>query len=97
MDGKFTFVDQRVVNLLGYSPQELLAKLFFDFIHPEDQTHMKESFEQVLKLKGQVMSIMYRFRTKSRDWMWLRTSAFAFINPYTEDVEYIVCTNTSAK
>lgn len=51
----------------------------------------------MIKLKGQVMSIMYRFRSKSREWVWLRTSAFAFLNPYTDDIEYIVCTNTSAK
>lgn len=46
MDGKFTFVDQRVMTVLGYTPQELLAKPCFDFFHPEDQTHMKESYEQ---------------------------------------------------
>ncbi|XP_042220700.1 aryl hydrocarbon receptor nuclear translocator homolog isoform X5 [Homarus americanus] len=97
MDGKFTFVDQRVMTVLGYSPQELLAKPCFEFFHPEDQTHMKESFDQVLKLKGQVMSVMYRFRGKNREWVWLRTSAFAFLNPYTDDIEYIVCTNTAAK
>ncbi|XP_076064139.1 aryl hydrocarbon receptor nuclear translocator homolog tgo isoform X4 [Oratosquilla oratoria] len=97
MDGKFTFVDQRVLNVLGYSPQELLAKSCFDFFHPEDQSHMKESFDQVLKLKGQVMSVMYRFRGKNREWVWLRTSAFAFLNPYTDDIEYIVCTNSAAK
>ena len=51
----------------------------------------------VLKLKGQVMSVMYRFRGKNREWVWLRTSAFAFLNPYTDDIEYIVCTNTAAK
>ncbi|XP_023218888.1 aryl hydrocarbon receptor nuclear translocator homolog isoform X3 [Centruroides vittatus] len=97
MEGKFTFVDQRIQGVLGYQPQELLGKTCFDFFHPEDQTHMKESFEQVLKLKGQVMSVMYRFRAKNREWVWLRTSSFAFLNPYTNDVEYIVCTNTSAK
>nr|UGW01546.1 hypoxia inducible factor 1 beta [Eriocheir sinensis] len=48
MDGKFTFVDQRVMTVLGFSPQELLAKPCFDFFHPEDQTHMKESFDQVV-------------------------------------------------
>lgn len=47
MDGKFSFVDQRVMALLGYSPPELLGKSCFDFFHPEDQSHMKESFEQV--------------------------------------------------
>ena len=51
----------------------------------------------VLSLKGQVMSVMYRFRAKNCDWVWFRTSSFAFHNPYTDDVEYIVCTNTSTK
>lgn len=97
VDGKFTFVDQRVTAVLGYQPQELLGKVSFDFYHPEDQNHMKDTFDQVLKLKGQVMSIMYRFRASNREWVWLRTSAFSFQNPYTDEVEYIVCTNTSAK
>uniref|UniRef100_A0A146M658 Aryl hydrocarbon receptor nuclear translocator homolog n=1 Tax=Lygus hesperus TaxID=30085 RepID=A0A146M658_LYGHE len=97
MEGKFTFVDQRVIAILNYSPPELLGKSCFEFFHPEDQTHMKESFDQVVKLKGQVMSVMYRFRMKNRDWIWLRTSAFAFLNPYTDEVEYIVCTNSLAK
>lgn len=48
MDGKFTFVDQRVIGILGYQPQELLGKTCFDYFHPEDQNHMKESFEQGL-------------------------------------------------
>ncbi|XP_037910547.1 aryl hydrocarbon receptor nuclear translocator homolog isoform X3 [Hermetia illucens] len=97
MDGKFTFVDQRVMNILGYAPTELLGKSCYDFFHVEDHSHMKESFEQVLKQKGQMFSLMYRFRAKNREYVWLRTQAYAFLNPYTDDVEYIVCTNSSAK
>ncbi|XP_070541881.1 aryl hydrocarbon receptor nuclear translocator 2-like isoform X2 [Ptychodera flava] len=97
MDGKFTFVDQRVTGVLGYQPQELLGKSCFDYYHPEDMSHLKDSFQQVLKLKGQVLSVMYRFQAKNRDWVWLRTSCFSFQNPYTDEVEYIVCTNTSVK
>ena len=51
----------------------------------------------VLKLKGQMMSVMYRFQGKNREWVWLRSSSFAFLNPYTEDIEYVVSTNTLAK
>jgi len=97
VEGKITFVDQRVTAMLGYQPQDLLNKSVYDFFHPEDQTHMKETFDQVLKLKGQAMSIMYRFRASNREWVWLRTTSFSFQNPYTEEVEYIVCTNTAAK
>jgi len=97
LDGKFTFVDHRVVNLVGFSPPELLGKSCFDLIHGEDQTHMKDSFDQVIKMKGQVFTFMYRFRAKNGEWVWLRTSAFTFVNPYTDDIEYIVCTNSPAK
>jgi aryl hydrocarbon receptor nuclear translocator len=34
------------LGLLGYSPPELLGKPCFEYFHPEDQSHMKESFEQ---------------------------------------------------
>ncbi|XP_011679983.1 aryl hydrocarbon receptor nuclear translocator 2 isoform X3 [Strongylocentrotus purpuratus] len=97
IDGKFTFVDQRVTGVLGYQPQELLGKSSFEFYHNEDQSHLKDSFEQAVKLKGQMLSLMYRFQAKSRDWVWLRTSCFSFQNPYTDEVEYIVCTNTAIK
>jgi len=97
LDGNFTFVDHRIMQLMGYSPPELLGKSTFEFIHNEDQSHMKENFEQVIKMKGQPMTMGYRFRAKNNSWIWLRTSAFAFLNPYTDEIEYIVCTNSLAK
>ena len=60
LDGKFTFVDHRVVNIMGFTPPELLGKSCFELIHTEDQTHMKDSFDQVIKMKGQVFTFMYR-------------------------------------
>jgi hypothetical protein len=54
-------------------------------------------FSQVVKLKGQVLSVMYRFRTKNREWLLVRTSSFTFQNPYSDEIEYIICTNTNVK
>lgn len=96
MEGKFTFLDQRVSNVLGYKPQELLGRLCFDYLHSDDVNHVRENFEQTINLRGQVTSTMYRFRTKDNDWAQLKTQSYAFLNPYTNEVEYIVCTNTLA-
>ncbi|MEQ2299929.1 Aryl hydrocarbon receptor nuclear translocator 2 [Ameca splendens] len=51
----------------------------------------------VVKLKGQVLSVMYRLRLKNREWMLIRTSSFTFQNPYSDEIEYIICTNTNVK
>lgn len=94
IDGKFTFVDHRVINVLGYKPQDLLGRSCFDYFHPDDVAHMRENFDQVINLRGQPSSVIYRFRTKDNDWAQLKTNNYAFCNPFTNDIEYIVCTNT---
>ncbi|XP_066538620.1 aryl hydrocarbon receptor nuclear translocator isoform X3 [Hoplias malabaricus] len=95
--GTFTFVDHRCVATVGYQPQELLGKNFLDLAHPEDQGLLRDSLQQVVKLRGQVLSVMFRFRAKSREWIWMRTSSFTFQNPYSEEIEYIICTNANVK
>ncbi|XP_005946712.1 aryl hydrocarbon receptor nuclear translocator isoform X4 [Haplochromis burtoni] len=93
--GMFTFVDHRCLPAVGYQPQDLLGKSILDFAHPEDQGLLRDSFQQVVKLKGQVLSVMFRFRTKSREFIWMRTSSFTFQNPFSEEIEYIICTNVN--
>uniref|UniRef100_A0A2I3GMW9 Aryl hydrocarbon receptor nuclear translocator n=1 Tax=Nomascus leucogenys TaxID=61853 RepID=A0A2I3GMW9_NOMLE len=97
IEGIFTFVDHRCVATVGYQPQELLGKNIVEFCHPEDQQLLRDSFQQVVKLKGQVLSVMFRFRCKNQEWLWMRTSSFTFQNPYSDEIEYIICTNTNVK
>nr|XP_015805867.2 aryl hydrocarbon receptor nuclear translocator isoform X3 [Nothobranchius furzeri] len=95
--GLFTFVDHRCMASTGYQPQDLLGKNIIEFAHPEDQGLLRDSFQQVVKMKGQVLSVMFRFRSKSREWILMRTSSFTFQNPFSEEIEYIICTNVNVK
>ncbi|XP_030605336.1 aryl hydrocarbon receptor nuclear translocator isoform X5 [Archocentrus centrarchus] len=95
--GMFTFVDHRCLPAVGYQTQDLLGKNILDFAHHEDQGLLRDSFQQVIKLKGQVLSVMFRFRTKTREFIWMRTSSFTFQNPFSEEIEYIICTNVNVK
>ncbi|XP_042627890.1 aryl hydrocarbon receptor nuclear translocator isoform X3 [Cyprinus carpio] len=93
--GLYTFVDHRCQATVGFQPQELLGKNILEFAHPEDQGLLRDSLQQVVKLRGQVLSVMFRFRSKSREWIWMRTSSFTFQNPFSEEIEYIICTNAN--
>ncbi|XP_066912914.1 aryl hydrocarbon receptor nuclear translocator homolog isoform X2 [Clytia hemisphaerica] len=97
LDGRFSFVDQRVTEILGYRPIDLLGKLCYEFYSENDVDHMKESFEQVLKLKGQPLSIRYHFKHMNGELVAMRSSCYSFQNPYTDEAEYIVCTNNLIK
>uniref|UniRef100_A0A672SJ94 Aryl hydrocarbon receptor nuclear translocator 2 n=1 Tax=Sinocyclocheilus grahami TaxID=75366 RepID=A0A672SJ94_SINGR len=51
-DGIITFVDPRCINVIGYQPQDLLGKDILEFCHPEDQSHLRESFQQVFLMQN---------------------------------------------
>ena len=35
-DGRFTYVDPRVVGVLGYLPQDLIGQVSYEYYHPDD-------------------------------------------------------------
>ncbi|XP_077994450.1 basic helix-loop-helix ARNT-like protein 1 [Glandiceps talaboti] len=94
MDGRFTFVDQRATAILGYLPQELLGTSSYEYYHVDDIPQLAESHKTVLAGKEKILTSVYRFRAKQGEFVKLRTKSFCFRNPWTKEVEYIVCTNT---
>lgn len=72
------------------SVQAVWNEYFLNFVFSEN---IIVFFVSVMKLKGQTLSVRYRFRAKDGNWVWLRTSCHSFQNPYTDEAEYIVCSN----
>ena len=50
-------------------------------------------FFSAVKYRTPMPTIQYRFLSKKQDWVWLAAKAFAFVNPYSQQVEYIIFTN----
>jgi len=96
-DGRFSFVDKSVAEILGYKPIELLGKSCFEFYHQENQAEMFANFKQVIAQKGQPLTAKFRFRHKNGDYVTLRASCYSFQNPYTDEAEYIICTNSPVR
>ena len=94
MDGKFTFIDQRAVFILGFLPQELLGTSAYEYCHPDDVKFLADSHRKSLESETDVTSKPYRFKTKSGSYVNIQTKWTNFRNPCTNDFEYLIARHT---
>nr|QCF41919.1 aryl hydrocarbon receptor nuclear translocator [Brachionus rotundiformis] len=106
-NGLITFVDQRVTQILGYQPNDLLKKYLSDFSIIQDQQIIKDQLKQIYETKQtQPVQMTIHLLSQSsspqsspdssqnQNVLIFKTSAYAFCNPCNEQFEFIVCTYT---
>jgi diguanylate cyclase (GGDEF)-like protein/PAS domain S-box-containing protein len=71
--GVVRYQSPAIERMLGYSPEELLGKNGFDFVHPDDLHRVEVAFAEGLKHPERLQSVEYRFRHKDGSWRWLET------------------------
>ena len=76
-DGMFKFFNDRAVELLGYSREELASKPFIELIHPDDQQMLMERYLE--RLKGGNPPSLYSFKVinKAGNVLWGEVNAVA--------------------
>ncbi|CAH8511482.1 unnamed protein product [Schistosoma rodhaini] len=98
-DTLITFCDQRVQNVLGLETNEVLGQAFGNLLpSSRDKISFQEVFDKAWKLKGQSFTIMVHMRSKLfTELLFVKCHLTAFVNPYSEEVEYVICTTSSIK
>ncbi|VDK48531.1 unnamed protein product [Anisakis simplex] len=89
-DGKITFVEHKAVSILSIPTEQLLGRYWWDIVHPSDEQALHEMFLHIMQ--DQPAHISVRIRTQ-RDMALCSISASKFVNPYSEQFEYIVATH----
>ncbi|KAL1131537.1 hypothetical protein AAG570_011154 [Ranatra chinensis] len=92
LDLKLIFLDQRVSQLTGYEPQDLIEKTLYHYIHSADMMHMRYSHHTLL-CKGQVTTKYYRFLAKDGGWVWMQSYATIVHNSRSSRPHCIVSVN----
>lgn len=90
LDMKFTYCDQRVIELLGYEPSDLIGRSIYSFHHPFDSTLIQDAYKLLFN-KGDTVLGMYRFAGKSGRYFWLETSASIRHDPRQLDDDQVIC------
>ncbi|KAG5266703.1 hypothetical protein AALO_G00235180 [Alosa alosa] len=92
MDMKFTYCDDRVADLMGYSPEDLLGRSVYEFYHALDSDSVTKS-HQNLCTKGQAVSGQYRMLAKHGGYVWVETQGTVIYNSRNSQPQCIVCVN----
>ncbi|XP_058979245.1 protein similar isoform X2 [Musca domestica] len=74
LDMKFVYADDKMFNLLGYKPEDLLETSLFNYHHGIDSDSLMVTFKNVLS-KGQGETSRYRFLGKYGGYCWIVTQA----------------------
>jgi PAS domain S-box-containing protein len=74
-DGLFQYVNSPLADMLGYSPEEMIGKPFWEFLDSEDQERVK-AFNSA-RLEGEPVPTQYELRalTKTGDTRWFDVRA----------------------
>ncbi|KAJ8416088.1 hypothetical protein AAFF_G00381100 [Aldrovandia affinis] len=92
MDMKFTYCDERVTELMGYEPEDLLGRSAYEFYHTLDSDYLTRSHHN-LCTKGQVVSGQYRMLAKHGGYVWMETQGTVIYNSCNSKPQCIVCIN----
>ena len=80
----YIYVNPSVKSLLGYDPEDMLGKSFFDFIHPDDKKVIFPLLKKYVKFKVKKLltknevpvseTIEFRFKNKMGSWCFMQST-----------------------
>ncbi|XP_070775961.1 hypoxia inducible factor 1 subunit alpha a isoform X2 [Enoplosus armatus] len=92
MDMKFTYCDERITELMGYDPEDLLNRSVYEYYHALDSDHLTKTHHNLFA-KGQVSTGQYRMLAKRGGFVWVETQATVIYNNKNSQPQCVVCVN----
>lgn len=78
--GMYTYCSPIVERLLGFKPEEVLGKNFYDFFHSDDREKLKEAAFTVFESKKPFMDFINRNMKRDGEIVWLSTSGVPILS-----------------
>lgn len=89
IDGRWLLVNQRLCDILGYTPEELQFLTFQDITHPDDINVDLKYFDQIIADNIQTYSIEKRYFHKDNSIVWVNLTVSLVREPSGEPIYFI--------
>ncbi len=87
-DGKINYASPVSLKMLGYKPSFLVAENIFNFIHPDDQTRIKNGIQNMVETAH--YKTRFRIRNFQGKYLWFESTAKIIIGSSTNDEKEII-------
>ncbi len=89
--GRYTYASPVVEQILGFTPEEILQKHFYDLFHPDDRELLKQEAFKVIASKRSFHGYINRNVHKDGRSVWLSTSGIPVLGKNGELLGYRGC------
>lgn len=80
LNGKYTYSSPVVERLLGYKPEEILNKCFYDFFYPNEKDKLRETLLEIFAKKQSFHEFISRSVHKNGNTVWSLSCGIPILN-----------------
>ena len=88
VEGRYTYCSPKVEKYLGYRPDEMIGKAFYDFMNDEESRSTRIAFRELAKQKLQIINLENWCIAKDGSMVLFSTNAVPIINETGDMVGY---------
>ena len=87
--GLYTYVSPAIEPILGYRPDELVGRMHFYDLHPEEgREACKEAAFRIFERKQPFLNFENPVQTRSGQWLWVLTNGFPLLDEHGQLLGY---------
>ncbi len=88
--GVYNYISNSSYTLLGYSPEDMIGKSAYDFLHVEDAEIIRAGLMDFVRKGLGVYTASYRYKKKDGKYAWIESTNKLTFKEGTDDIEGVI-------
>ncbi len=90
INGVYNYISNSSYTLLGYSPEDMIGKTAYDFLHLEDAEIIRAGLMDFVRKGLGVYTASYRYKKKDGKYAWIESTNKLTFKEGTDDIEGVI-------